>query len=160
MRLAEQTGASFARKGVKLVYGGAAIGMMGAMADAALSAGGEVIGVIPQNLMIKEVAHENLSRLIITEDMHTRKKAMFDMADAFLTLPGGLGTLDETLEIMSWKYLGLHIKPILILNHEGFYDSLLEQFRRCTADNVMRHGLDKLWRTCKTLEEAFSALSI
>ncbi len=156
--IARAVGEGIASRKIGLVYGGASIGMMGEAADAALGLGGEVTGVIPKNLMIKEVAHEGLTKLVVTEDMHSRKQKMFDLADLFISLPGGLGTLEETLEIVTWKYLGIHIKPIIILNHEGFFDHLFAQFDHCNKQAVMREGFEKLWRVCAGVEEMFDII--
>ena len=111
---AEALGHGIAHAGWRLVYGGGQMGLMGVVANAALAAGGPVTGVIPEFLRRQEVAHDGVSDLIITDSMHTRKTAMFDRADAFVTLPGGLGTLDETVEIITWRQLRLHTKPILV----------------------------------------------
>ena len=108
-----------ATSGIRLVYGGGRIGLMGVMADAALAARGTVIGVIPEFLTRREVAHAEITELIVTDSMHSRKQRMFEEADAFISLPGGLGTLDETIEIMTWRQLGLHAKPILICDVAG-----------------------------------------
>ena len=105
--------------GIRLVYGGGRIGLMGVMADAALAAGGTVTGVIPEFLTRREVAHAGITELIVTDSMHSRKQRMFEAADAFISLPGGLGTLDETIEIITWRQLGLHAKPILICDVAG-----------------------------------------
>ncbi len=118
-------GESLANAGMRLIYGGGRIGLMGALADGALAAGGTVIGVIPDFLQRFEVAHAGCSELIVTDTMHTRKRRMFDLADAFVTLPGGLGTFDETFEILTWRQLKLHDKPILICNIEGSAAALL-----------------------------------
>ncbi len=118
-------GTGLAERGINLVYGGGRVGLMGALADAALAAGGQVVGVIPAFLTRLEVAHSGLSTLHVTESMHTRKRMMFDMADAFVTLPGGLGTLDETIEIITWRQLGLHDKPVLICDAAGWARALL-----------------------------------
>jgi len=113
-RAAEALGSGLARAGLRLVYGGGRIGLMGALADAVLAAGGEVVGVLPDFLRTAEVAHDALTRLEITDSMHARKRRMFELADAFVALPGGIGTLEETIEILTWRQLGLHAKPILI----------------------------------------------
>ena len=119
-RAAAQTlGRGLAEAGIRLVYGGGRIGLMGVMADAALAAGGTVLVVIPEFLTRREVMHEGISELIITASMHGRKQTMFEAADAFVSLPGGLGTLDETIEIITWRQLGLHSKPVLICNVAG-----------------------------------------
>jgi hypothetical protein len=112
-------GESLAQAGIRLVYGGGRIGLMGALADGAIAAGGTVIGVIPDFLQRWEVAHGGCSELIVTDSMHTRKTRMFELADAFVTLPGGLGTFDETFEILTWRQLRLHDKPILICDIDG-----------------------------------------
>ncbi len=118
-------GHGLAEAGLRLVYGGGRVGLMGALADAALAAGGEVIGVIPEFLTRLEVAHDGVSELIVTDSMHDRKRRMFEMADAFVTLPGGLGTLDETMEILTWRQLGLHDKPILLCDISGSAEPLV-----------------------------------
>src|ERR1700761_2257788 len=111
--------------GLGLVYGGAQVGLMGAVADAALAHGSEVIGVIPRSLAASEVAHQNLSQLVLVETMHERKALMAQEADAFVALPGGFGTLDEFFEILTWAQLGIHTKPCLLVNTAGYYDQLL-----------------------------------
>jgi uncharacterized protein (TIGR00730 family) len=116
---AQALGEGLAQAQIRLVYGGGGIGLMGVLADAALGAGGEVVGVIPEFLTRREVAHGGNTELIVTDSMHSRKLKMFELADAFISLPGGLGTLDETIEIITWRQLGLHSKPILICNVAG-----------------------------------------
>ena len=111
---AQALGTGLAEAGIRLVFGGGRVGLMGVMADAALAAGGTVIGVIPEFLMRREVAHAGITDLVVTDSMHSRKQRMFELADAFISLPGGLGTLDETVEIITWRQLGLHSKPVLI----------------------------------------------
>ena len=120
-------GETLASRNITLVYGGARIGLMGAVADGCISRGGKVIGVIPHFLRTKEVAHENLNELILVETMHERKMKMHDLCDAFIALPGGYGTLEELFEMITWAQLGLHQKPVGVLNVQGFYDPLLEQ---------------------------------
>ena len=114
-------------KNISLVFGGGSIGLMGIIADAVLSRGGEAIGVIPQFLLEKEVGHKGLTQMIVTENMHQRKQKMADIADAILILPGGFGTLEEFFEVLTWLQLGLHQKPIAVLNYKGFYDFLFKQ---------------------------------
>jgi uncharacterized protein (TIGR00730 family) len=116
---AQALGHGLASFGIRLVYGGGRIGLMGVMADAALAAGGIVTGVIPEFLTRREVAHAGITEIIVTDSMHSRKQRMFEAADAFVSLPGGLGTLDETLEIITWHQLGLHCKPVLICDVAG-----------------------------------------
>jgi uncharacterized protein (TIGR00730 family) len=118
-------GESLAHAGIQLVYGGGRIGLMGALADGAIAAGGTVIGVIPDFLQRWEVAHGGCAELIVTDTMHTRKTRMFELADAFVTLPGGLGTFDETFEILTWRQLKLHDKPILICDIQGSATALI-----------------------------------
>jgi uncharacterized protein (TIGR00730 family) len=118
-------GREVATRGMRLVYGGASVGLMGAVADAALAAGGEVVGVIPQHLVDREVAHDGLTELRVTGSMHERKALMADLADGFVALPGGLGTLEELAEILTWSQLGLQSKPCGLLDVEGFFDPLL-----------------------------------
>ncbi len=122
---AETLGRLLGEAGLGLVYGGAQVGLMGALADAALAHGSEVIGVIPQALAGVEVAHQNLTRLVLVETMHERKALMAQEADAFVALPGGFGTFDELFEILTWAQLGIHTKPCLLVNTTGYYDQLL-----------------------------------
>jgi uncharacterized protein (TIGR00730 family) len=137
-RAAGDLGKLLAHNGIGLVYGGASIGLMGAVADGVLSAGGEAIGVIPVGLKRREVAHEALSELRTVDSMHERKAMMSDLADAFIALPGGLGTLDELLEAATWTQLGIHAKPCGLLNVGGYWDSLLAQLERAGRDGFLR----------------------
>jgi uncharacterized protein (TIGR00730 family) len=116
---AQALGRGLAEAGIKLVYGGGRIGLMGTMADAALAVGGSVLGVIPEFLMRREVAHAGVTDLVVTDSMHSRKQHMFQASDAFVSLPGGLGTLDETIEIITWRQLRLHHKPVLVCDVAG-----------------------------------------
>jgi len=125
LETATALGSALARRNIALVYGGGNNGLMGALANAALAGGGRVVGVIPQNLVDRENAHLGLSELIITPDMHTRKARMAGLADAFLALPGGYGTLEELFEVVTWGQLGLHRKPVGMLDSDGFWDGLL-----------------------------------
>jgi uncharacterized protein (TIGR00730 family) len=122
---AEALGGAIAARGCRLVYGGGRVGLMGVLADAALAAGGEVIGVIPEALMRKEVGHEGLTDLRVVQTMHQRKALMSELSDGVIALPGGLGTLEELFEILTWAQLGIHAKPCGMLNAEGYYDDLL-----------------------------------
>ena len=126
-------GAGLAAQGIRLIYGGGRVGLMGAVADAVLAGGGQVTGVIPDFLTRMEVAHEGVRDLRVTDSMHTRKRMMFDMADAFVTLPGGLGTLDETVEVLTWRQLGLHDKPIILCDAGGWAQPLLAALRSTVA---------------------------
>lgn len=127
-----------ARRGLGVVYGGGQVGLMGVVAEAALAAGGEVIGVIPEALAFKEIAHEHLTRLHIVRTMHERKALMADLSDAFVALPGGFGTLDEFCEVLTWAQLGIHRKPCFLLNTGGFYDSLLALLDHAAAEGFLR----------------------
>lgn len=118
---------SLVQQQIKLVYGGGSVGVMGVLANDVLELGGEVIGVIPQFLMDKEVGHKGITQMIVTENMHQRKQKMADLSDGFVILPGGFGTLEELFEVLTWLQLGLHSKPIGVLNINGFYDSLFTQ---------------------------------
>lgn len=122
--LAERLGAALARRGHALVYGGGNCGLMGVVANAVLAGGGRVVGVIPRGLVQRELAHRGLTELVVTEDMHSRKARMAAQADAFLALPGGYGTLDELFEIVTWRQLGIHAKPIGLLDAGGFWAGL------------------------------------
>lgn len=119
-------GKEVASRGMALIYGGASVGLMGCVADAALSEGGVVIGVLPKSLADLEIAHSGLTELIVVDGMHARKTVMADSSDAFVALPGGLGTLEETFEVWTWTQLGVHAKPIGFMNVEGYFDSLFE----------------------------------
>jgi uncharacterized protein (TIGR00730 family) len=124
LEAARATGAAIARRGLTLIYGGAKVGLMGAVADAALAAGGQVVGVLPKALMIKEIGHPGLSRLEVVASMHERKARMAELSDGFIALPGGAGTLEEIFEIWTWGQLGFHDKPAGFLNVAGYFDKL------------------------------------
>ncbi len=135
---AQAVGQEIARRGLGLVYGGGNVGLMGVLADAALSAGGEVVGVIPDSLMEKELGHGGVTTLHVVRSMHERKALMADLSDAFLALPGGFGTYEEILEITTWAQLGLHAKAFGLLDVEGFYQPLLAQIARAVEDGFIR----------------------
>jgi uncharacterized protein (TIGR00730 family) len=127
-----------AEQGIEIVYGGGRVGLMGLVADAALAAGGRVTGIIPRHIVEMEVAHRTLTELVVVETMHQRKQMMADRADAFAILPGGLGTLDEAFEILTWKQLGLHDKPIIVVNIAGYWDPLLALVRHGVGEGFIR----------------------
>lgn len=135
---ARELGAAIARKGWGLVYGAGNVGLMGVLADAVLAAEGEVIGVIPEALVAKELAHRGLTELHIVASMHERKALMAELADGFVAMPGGFGTLDEFCEILTWAQLGLHRKPCGLLNVAGYFDPLLQQMERAVAAGFVR----------------------
>ena len=134
---ARRMGEALARRGIGLVYGGGGIGLMGVLADAALSAGGDVIGVIPQALVAREVAHGGLTDLRVVASMHERKALMAELSDAFVALPGGFGTLEEFCEALTWAQLGIHRKPCGLLNVEGFFDPLLSLFDHAVRERFV-----------------------
>lgn len=150
---AKKVGELIASQNVGLVYGGATVGVMGTIADAVLSKGGHVIGVIPKSLVEYEVAHYKVTKLHIVDGMHERKKIMYDFSNAFLVLPGGMGTLDEMFEILTWSQLKLHNKPIYILNEFGFYDHLLMYIKHSHEQGFIRKEHMSLIRELKTPED-------
>ncbi len=135
---ARTVGRALARRGCRLVYGGARVGLMGALADAALEAGGEVLGVIPEHLLAKELGHPGVGELEVVADMHQRKARMAALADAFVALPGGIGTLEELFEVLTWAQLGLHGKPVGLLDVGGFYDGLRGFLQTVVAEGFLR----------------------
>jgi uncharacterized protein (TIGR00730 family) len=135
---AQELGAELAARHIRLVYGGASVGLMGVVADSALAAGGEVIGVIPQQLVDREVAHQGLSDLRITSSMHERKALMAELSDGFVALPGGYGTLEEFAEVLTWSQLGLQCKPCGLLNVADFYRPLLQFFDHAVNEQFVR----------------------
>ncbi len=134
---ARQLGAALAERGIGLVYGGGSVGLMGVLADTMLERGGEVIGVIPRALATKEIAHQGLADLRVVASMHERKALMVELADGFVALPGGLGTFDELFEVITWAQLGLHAKPIGVLNVEGYFDALTALLERAIAEGFV-----------------------
>jgi hypothetical protein len=131
-------GGELARRGIALVYGGSSRGLMGALADEVLAAGGRVIGVVPKALEGREAAHRGLTELKVVSSMHEREQAMFDLADAFVAFPGGFGTMEEIIEMLTWKQLGIHGKPVVFANIGGYFDPLLAQFDRAIASGYAR----------------------
>jgi uncharacterized protein (TIGR00730 family) len=150
---AEELGRTLAARDLGLIYGGAKVGLMGAVADAALAAGGHVTGVIPHVLVDLEVAHEGITELHVTSTMHTRKALMAERADAFFVLPGGFGTLEEMFEVLAWQTLKLHSKPVVLLNIAGFYDTLLGFLDVCDREGMLR-GNRGILLVANTAEEA------
>ena len=142
--MARDFGARLARRGLALVYGGARRGLMGALADAALEDGGRVTGVIPRGLWTREIGHTGLSELLVVDSMHERKALMAERADAFVALPGGIGTMEELFEAWTWAVLGIHDKPIALLNAGGFFDPLLAMLDQMTAQGFLRDAHRRL----------------
>ncbi|WP_282608003.1 TIGR00730 family Rossman fold protein [Pelagibius sp. Alg239-R121] len=156
---AGELGRVTAEKSIDLVYGGGHSGMMGAAADGALSAGGRVIGIIPEHLRAREAAHTGVTEMVVVDSMHVRKQMMFERADAFCILPGGLGTLDETFEIITWKQLGLHDKPVILLNLFGFWEPLLEMVQRQIDGGYLHEDPAYLFSLADDIEGVFTAIA-
>lgn len=151
---AKSLGEQIASGGWGLVYGGTSVGLMGAAADAALSAGGEVIGVLPRNLQEREIAHRGLTKLHLTGSMHERKALMASLSDAFLALPGGYGTLDEFFEIVTWAQLKIHSKPCILINTDGYYDPLLRFLDHAVTEEFVSSANRTLVRVAANPAEA------
>ena len=161
---ADRLGRLLAGRGIELVYGGGNVGLMGIIADACLGAGGTVIGVIPEALIGKEVAgrvvdHRGLTRLEVVDSMHTRKARMAELADGFIALPGGFGTFEEFCEVLTWGQLGFHVKPMGLLNVNGFYDPLLALFERAVAEGFLREENRAMALAADDIESLLTALA-
>ncbi len=157
---AEHLGRALANHDIGLIYGGANVGLMKAIADATLHAGGRVIGVIPEVLADLEIAHPGVTELHVTSTMHTRKAFMASRADAFIALPGGYGTFEELFEVLAWHTLKLHAKPVLLLNINGFYDPLLRFLDHCVTEGMLKQKNRELLLVASTVEEALTQLQL
>ena len=155
---AARLGALIAQRNTRLIYGGGRIGLMGVVADAVLAAGGEVTGVIPQHLQDSEVGHGSVTELLVVDNMHERKRRMSELADGFVILPGGLGTLDETFEAITWKQLGLHDKPIIVADIEGYWRPLRGLFESVVSEGFARPAAIDLVTFVDGVDEVFAAL--
>jgi hypothetical protein len=155
---AEELGRALATRNIGLIYGGSNVGLMKAVAEAALSADGKVIGVIPEVLVDLEVAHHGITELHITSTMHTRKALIGEKADAFIALPGGFGTFEELFEVLAWHTLNIHGKPILLLNINGFYDKLLAFLDHCVVEGMLKPKSRGLLRVAENVEDALAQL--
>ena len=155
---AQELGSGMAAAGFRLVYGGAHVGLMGAVADAVLAAGGQAIGIIPQHLVDREVAHRGLTELHIVADMHQRKHKMAEMADAFITLPGGYGTLDELCEVLGWAQLGLHRKPIVLLDIADYWQPLFAMLDRAVQEGFLKLENREFATRAASVAEVFTIL--
>ena len=155
---ARELGRAMASNRIRLIYGGARIGLMGAMADAVLSGGGDVVGIIPRHLDRVEVGHRGASELIVVDSMHQRKQKMFEMSDAFAVLPGGFGTLDETFEIITWRKLQLHDKPVLLVDLAGFWRPLLGLIDHIIGQGFAHPADRDLYRVVSTIPALLAAL--
>ena len=156
---AQALGTGLAKAGIRLVYGGGRIGLMGVLADAALAAGGDVLGIIPEFLTRREVAHAGVTKMVITDSMHSRKQRMFEAADAFVSLPGGLGTLDETIEIITWRQLRLHSKPILICDVAGSAAPFLATIKAAIAADFALPETQRLYEVLESVPAVLKRLS-
>lgn len=155
---AETMGRLIAEAGLRLVYGGGSVGLMGIVARAARAAGGEVIGVIPGFLRYAEIPEDEVTKMHFVTSMHERKQLMFDLSDAFVALPGGIGTLDETIEIMTWAQLGQHAKPILLVDTKGYWSALLELLNKVVTEGFAKPSLAELYQVVATPEAAIDTL--
>jgi len=158
LEAAAELGRLAAGRGIGIVFGGGRVGLMGALADGALDAGGRVTGVIPQHLQDQEAGHNGVDEMIVVDSMHARKRRMFEISDAFCALPGGLGTLDETFEIVTWKQLGLHDRPVVLVNVDGFWDPLLALLAHQLEAGYIRPRHAGLYRVVETIESVFDAI--
>lgn len=156
--VAEELGRLLASRGINLINGAGSIGLMGATSNAALAAGGTVTGVIPRFMVEQNWHHSGLTQLIETETMHERKQLMANLSDGVIALPGGCGTLEELLEIITWKQLGLYLKPIVVLNINGYFNPLLEMLQRAVEENFMRREHQAIWQVATSAEEAIQLL--
>ena len=159
-QVATRLGETLAAAGVAVIYGGGHVGLMGAVADSAMAAGGQVIGLIPTRLLEREVGHRAITELITTPDMFERKRQMIDRADAFVTLPGGLGTLDELLEVVTLRQLGYHDKPIILVNLGGYWDPFIDLVDQIVAHKFALPCARTLYRVVDTVEQVLPALGI
>lgn len=155
---ARRLGALLAQKDIRVINGAGNIGLMRAISDATLEAGGKVTGIIPAFMVEQGWQHQGLSELRITDTMHERKQLMADLSDGIIALPGGCGTLEELLEVITWKQLGLYIHPIVILNTEGYYDALIEMLQHAVNERFMRQQHKDIWQIANTPEEAVELL--
>lgn len=158
--VAEEVGTALAARGWAMVYGGGAVGLMGVAARAALAAGGHVTGVIPDKLVDREVALHDVTELIRTATMRERKQLMDDRSDAFLILPGGIGTLEELVEMVSLRQLGYHDRPIVVLDDDGFWAPLRQQLAHMDAHRMLHQPMDRLWTYARTVDAALDALAV
>lgn len=154
---ASRLGRTLAAEGVRLVYGGGHLGLMGALAEAVMAGGGQVVGIIPEHLTRVERAYEGITELHIVDSMHTRKRRMFDLADAFAVLPGGMGTMDETFEILTWKQLHLHNKPIIIVNQFGHWTPWLRLAEHIVAQGFARPDTQRLYEAVDDVGQVLTA---
>jgi uncharacterized protein (TIGR00730 family) len=159
LEAAAALGNAAARRGVRIVFGGGRVGLMGVLADTALAAGGAVTGIIPRHLMAREVGHEAIGDLRVVATMHERKMLMCDLSDAFCVLPGGFGTLDETFEIVTWRQLELHDKPVVLVNLTGYWDPLVRLIEHQAAAGYVRPAHLELFQVVETIDAVFETVA-
>lgn len=157
--MAAALGQLLADRGIDLVYGGGRVGLMGQVADSCLARGGRVVGVIPVGLFSREVGHQGLTQLYEVSSMHERKSMMYDLSDGFIAMPGGLGTLEELAEVATWSQLGLHAKPVVLLDVDRFWDGLVAQLDRMVAIGLLKLPNRDIFRLAETPEEALARLA-
>jgi uncharacterized protein (TIGR00730 family) len=157
--IARELGRRCGERGIGVIYGGGTVGLMGEVAGAAVGAGGRVTGIIPRHLMRREVGAQADSELLVVDSMHRRKQAMFERSDAFCSLPGGIGTLDETIEILTWKQLGLHDKPIVLIDHDGFWQPLFDLFAHQQSRGFLQPDHVELFEVVSDIDGLFDAIA-
>ncbi|MEL3959728.1 TIGR00730 family Rossman fold protein [Lysinibacillus endophyticus] len=158
MEKAKELGAQLASASIGIVYGGSNVGLMGAVADAALANNGKVIGIMPEHLQKREIAHLHLTEIHFVDSMHVRKKKMIDLSDAFIALPGGCGTLDEYFEVFTWAQIGLHNNPVILYNINGFYDALILHFNKMIEEGFIREEQRDILQVATSAEDILDKL--
>lgn len=155
---AKELGETLAKSKMGIVYGGSNVGLMGAVADAALAHSGRVIGIMPEHLQKREIAHLHLTEIHFVESMHVRKKKMVDLSDAYIALPGGCGTLDEYFEVFTWAQIGLHHNPVILYNIDGFYDTLILHFEKMMEEGFIKEEQRGILKVASTADEILTLL--
>ncbi|SOC25699.1 hypothetical protein SAMN05880501_11934 [Ureibacillus xyleni] len=158
MEKAKELGAQLANASIGIVYGGSNVGLMGAVADSALSHNGRVIGIMPEHLQKREIAHLHLTEIHFVDSMHARKKKMIDLSDAFIALPGGCGTLDEYFEVFTWAQIGLHHHPVILYNMNGFYDALIQHFNKMIEEGFIREEQKEILQVATSANDILEIL--
>lgn len=156
---AKELGEKLAKAKIGIVYGGSNVGLMGSVADAALAHSGKVIGIMPEHLQKREIAHLHLTEIHFVESMHVRKKTMIDLSNAFIALPGGCGTLDEYFEVFTWAQIGLHNNPVILYNINGFYDAVIQHFEKMLEEGFIRKEQRSILQVATTAEEIITILN-
>lgn len=159
LQAAYDLGRLAARRGIRIVFGAGSVGLMGALAEGALSERGEITGIIPEHIEKWELGHKGISEYLVVSSMHERKRLMFERSDAFCVLPGGLGTLDETLEMITWRQLKMHDKPIVLVNNAGYWDPLLRLIEHIIAEGFLHQVPERLFQVVQSVPEVFDAIA-